>query len=365
MTSATRASSDTAFEDFCRRRGKQSKACRALWPVIAATVAQPQASDKASLPSSKKDSSDYLADFCQRRGQQSKVCRAQRRAIKVAKKWEQASPSKQPTQRAGLELRLPVMQQKSVEAPSRGQIPRHFIITDKTWSERADKLNRSLALTHPGWPVHFYDDATAGVFIRQHYPDTSYASIFRQFKVNAHRADFFRYAALHAKGGYYVDADNRPIINLEAATRGFDFVTALHGSQIHNGFLAARPGSGLMSRMMLDMADKVRRSNMGLYYYFVRSGLKVIGSAISRDQGRLRAHRPYTAAAYNGSHPERVLLLSHETARARHPNHTRAALWACGLNRTKERPGAPRSDKWAKAGDCECLMHVGIHPTSY
>ena len=74
MTSATRASSDTAFEDFCRRRGKQSKACRALWPVIAATVAQPQASDKASLPSSKKDSSDYLADFCQRRGQQSKVC---------------------------------------------------------------------------------------------------------------------------------------------------------------------------------------------------------------------------------------------------------------------------------------------------
>ena len=365
MTSATRASSDTAFEDFCRRRGKQSKACRALWPVIAATVAQSQAGDKASLPSSKKDSSSYLADFCQRRGQQSKVCRAQRRAIKVAKKWEQASPSKQPTQRAGLELRLPVMQQKSVEAPSRGQIPRHFIITDKKWSERADKLNRSLALTHPGWPVQFYDDATAEVFIRQHYPDTSYANIFRQFKVNAHRADFFRYAALHAKGGYYVDADNRPIINLEAATRGFDFVTALHNSQIHNGFLAARPGSGLMSRMMLDMADKVRRSNMGLYCYFVRSGLKVIGSAISRDQGRfIRAHRPYTADAYNGSHPERVLLLSHETERTRHPNHTRAALWACGLNRTKERP-APRSDKWAEAGDCECLMHVGIHPTNY
>jgi predicted transglutaminase-like cysteine proteinase len=101
MASATRASSDTALEDFCRRRGKQSKACQALWPVIAATVAQPQAGDNASLPSSKEDSSDYFADFCQRRGQQSKVCRAQRRAIKVAKKWEQASPSQQPTQRAG------------------------------------------------------------------------------------------------------------------------------------------------------------------------------------------------------------------------------------------------------------------------
>ena len=101
MASPARVSSDAALEDFCRRRGKQSKACRALSPATAATVAQPQASNNASLPSSKEDSSDYFEDFCQRRGQQSKVCRAQRRANKVAKKWEQASHSKQPTQRAG------------------------------------------------------------------------------------------------------------------------------------------------------------------------------------------------------------------------------------------------------------------------
>ena len=86
MTSATRARSDAALEDFCQRRGKQSKACHVLWSRTAATAAQPQASD---------NSSDYFEDFCQRRGQQSKVCRAQRRANK------RASRSKELTQRAG------------------------------------------------------------------------------------------------------------------------------------------------------------------------------------------------------------------------------------------------------------------------
>ena len=98
MPSATRESSDP-LEDFCRRRGKQSKACRAR--AAAATVVQLHAGNNASLPLSKKDSADYFEDFCQRRGQQSKVCRAQRRANKMAKKWEQASQSTPPMQRVG------------------------------------------------------------------------------------------------------------------------------------------------------------------------------------------------------------------------------------------------------------------------
>ena len=93
MASATRTGSDAALVDFCRRRGKQSKACRALWPATAATVVQLQARNNASLPSSKEVSTGYFKEFCLRRGQQSKVCRAQRRAKKVAKKWEQASHS--------------------------------------------------------------------------------------------------------------------------------------------------------------------------------------------------------------------------------------------------------------------------------
>ena len=98
MPSATRESSDP-LEDFCRRRGKQSKACRAR--AAAATVVQLHAGNNASLPLSKKDSADYFEDFCQRRGQQSKVCRAQRRANTMAKKWEQASQSTPPMQRVG------------------------------------------------------------------------------------------------------------------------------------------------------------------------------------------------------------------------------------------------------------------------
>ena len=98
MPSATRESSDP-LEDFCRRRGKQSKACRAR--AAAASAVQLHTGSNASMPRSKKDSADYFEDFCQRRGQQSKFCRAQRRANKMAKKWEQASQSTEPMQRVG------------------------------------------------------------------------------------------------------------------------------------------------------------------------------------------------------------------------------------------------------------------------
>ena len=96
------------------------------------------------------------------------------------------------------------MPQSRIEASSegvlrRGQIPRTFLITDKAWSARVDKLNRSLARTHPGWPVLFFDDDMAEEFVKHHYPNMPYAKVFHQFRIPAHRADFFRYAALHAQ----------------------------------------------------------------------------------------------------------------------------------------------------------------------
>jgi len=243
-------------------------------------------------------------------------------------------------------------------------IPRIFLITDKAWSARADKLNRSLAHTHPGWPVRFFDDDMAEAFIKHHYPNTSYAKVFRRFPIPAHRADFFRYAALHAMGGYYVDADNRPVVNLKTVTRSFDFVTALdgRGRLIHNGFIAARPGSGITLRLLRDTAAKVRQSSLARYCYFVRSGLSVIADAIRKEQGRVRADTLYTAEGYNGSRRERVLFVSHDTRPTRHPNHTRAGLWACGLNQRRTTP-APAAEP--RINKCECIMHVAVHPTNY
>ena len=261
------------------------------------------------------------------------------------------------------------MPQSRIEASSegalsRGHIPRIFLITDKAWSARVDKLNRSLARTHPGWPVLFFDDDMAEAFVKHHYPNMPYAKVFRQFRIPAHRADFFRYAALHAIGGYYVDADNRPVVNLEAVTRGLDFVTALDRDQglIHNGFIAARPGSGITLRLLHDTAEKVRQSSLARYCYFVRSGLSVIASAIHLRPRRVRADTTYTAEGYNGSRRERVLFVLHDTRPTRHPNHTRAALWACGLNQRTATP-APAAEP--RMNQCECMMHVAVHPTNY
>jgi hypothetical protein len=226
-------------------------------------------------------------------------------------------------------------------------IPEHFILTDKAWSERIAKLNRSLAMTHPTWPVHFYDDAAAVGLIRKYYGATPYVQVFESFKVNAHRADFFRYAALHAKGGYYIDADNCALVDLGRITRGFDFVTAVEGHMVHNGFLASRAGSGLMLRLLHDMVAKARRSSMRMYCYFVRSGFGVIRAAIPRRVA-IQPHTPLSADGYNGSCRERVLLLSHQSRATcgGHRNHS-ATLWSC------PRGAAPRQH-------CECVMQVGL-----
>ena len=47
-----------------------------------------------------------------------------------------------------------------------------------------------------------------------------------------------------------------------------DFVTALDGRSsgiIHNGFIAARPGSGITLRLLRDTAEKVRQSSLARY----------------------------------------------------------------------------------------------------
>ena len=133
------------------------------------------------------------------------------------------------------------MPQSRIEASSegalsRGHIPRIFLITDKAWSARVDKLNRSLARTHPGWPVLFFDDDMAEAFVKHHYPNMPYAKVFHQFRV------------------------------------------------------------------------------------------------------------------------------SHDTRPSSHPNHTRAALWACGLNQRTATP-APAAEP--RMNQCECMMHVAVHPTNY
>ena len=72
----------------------------------------------------------------------------------------------------------------------RTRIPRLFIVTDRQWSPRLAQLNESLSATHPGWPVHFYDDAAALAFLKERHGERA-VQAFHGFESGAHRADLF------------------------------------------------------------------------------------------------------------------------------------------------------------------------------
>lgn len=61
----------------------------------------------------------------------------------------------------------------------------------------------------PGFEHQLFHRESAAAFIRRH-AGTRVADCFRSCAVPAMQADLFRYVAIHAKGGIYIDADNAP-----------------------------------------------------------------------------------------------------------------------------------------------------------
>ena len=190
------------------------------------------------------------------------------------------------------------------------QIPKVFLTTDKVWSNRAADLNRSLATTHPSWGFRFYDDNAAIAFLQRHY-GSRHVSTFRSFANGAHRADFFRYALLHADGGYYLDTDNRPLMNLQNITHGFSFVsvvgveaemdlrTGMPIRAVHNGFIAAKPRSSLTGLLLNHMMchpkpphSRFLKHNM--YFFYVRMAYHILLKAANVSE--LKPNTPYTFA---------------------------------------------------------------------
>ena len=212
-------------------------------------------------------------------------------------------------------------------------IPRVFLVTDKVWSTRAADLKRTLAATHPGWGFRFFDDIASAEFLQACYGG-HYVQAFRSFQVGAHRADFLRYALLYAIGGYYLDTDNRPLLNLQDATSVFDFVSAVGTEKqhhrgtgkpihaLHNGFVATRPKSLVTKQLLQHMLlhrrpphSRVMPHNM--YFHYVRSAYHLIKQLVNVS-GELRPNTPYTVADTG----ERLLLLNETLAGSESETYT-------------------------------------------
>jgi hypothetical protein len=109
--------------------------------------------------------------------------------------------------------------------------------------------------------VHF-GDASASDFIRANCGD-EVADAYSCLAPSAYRADLFRFCALNAKGGVYLDADLLPLVKLEelydpcaSATVGHDFPQGRPQKQMK--ILAGEAGAPLFQCMLHKIVDNVR-----------------------------------------------------------------------------------------------------------
>lgn len=75
--------------------------------------------------------------------------------------------------------------------------------------------------TIPKYQYEFYDDQRIEKFIQEYYPG-EIVQTYRQIHIGAAKADFFRYLALYAFGGIYVDIDSYIAKNLDEIIREDD-----------------------------------------------------------------------------------------------------------------------------------------------
>lgn len=59
---------------------------------------------------------------------------------------------------------------------------------------------------NPDWNYEFYDDARILDFFEKEFPP-AYLKAYERLTIGAAEADFFRYAVLYKKGGFYLDID--------------------------------------------------------------------------------------------------------------------------------------------------------------
>lgn len=115
------------------------------------------------------------------------------------------------------------------------------------------ELLRTVREENPHRSHCLFSERTAAEFIDEHFSERE-LSAFRACAVPAMQADYFRYCAIYAMGGIYVDADfacNRPLDSL-LETKGQLFKHP--NGPIVNGFFAFRASNHPLLAMTLEIA---------------------------------------------------------------------------------------------------------------
>ena len=127
---------------------------------------------------------------------------------------------------------------------------------------------------HPEWEYELFDNAAARCFLRDHF-DAPVLAAYNRARENAQKSDIFRLAYLVARGGYYVDADDRSLASIttvvpsecELAVYQEDYGT------IGNDFIGAVPGHPVLKRALSDAVDAINRGDADIIWLATGPGL--------------------------------------------------------------------------------------------
>lgn len=128
-----------------------------------------------------------------------------------------------------------------------------------------------------GFQIEYYDDKRCEEFLLEYYGSKA-VDIFRKIPTGPHKADFWRYCILYAKGGYYFDIKThfqKHIDKIFTRTKPKSWYTvAARGSHIHNGIIVTAPKNPILweniQRICEDIDKWVVQLKQNNHLLFVR-----------------------------------------------------------------------------------------------
>ena len=154
---------------------------------------------------------------------------------------------------------------------------------------------RANAAANPRYELRYLNDSSAAAYVRRVCGETVYEA-YRCFVAPAYRADLYRFCALYAEGGVYLDADillttemDRVYAPCAPATLGHDFPWSGPAKQMK--ILAGRPNATVFGCMLRAIVRHVAHRSVG-------SALALTGPALLERCYRADPARDAIALTY-------------------------------------------------------------------
>lgn len=178
-------------------------------------------------------------------------------------------------------------------------------------TQRVANAINAILHANPTVRYEFTDDSAADNFMRTHFAGSDVMKAYRKLCRGAARADLWRYAALHIRGGIYLDLDS----SLERGVRLHELLYSEapafydDDGNLIQWFLAAAPGSRVLNKTISLVAQRVLDGEPNIFY---ATGPTVYNDAWAIVTGTPDALRHYSL------HPNKTAEQSdHRRRRAR------------------------------------------------